>query len=417
MCDSSRHELPRTTRYLFEALNHYEDAGKALKLLDVGSAQGVIAKSWAYGSRSAVYSHYLLPACQTVVDDYSLKAVSKRANTNWNDPYLVWGQKAQDLRVVFTDTCPSGTHDLAVFDTKDYETPHALEMITHLANCLALDGSLLSVIDDAVSTGNWLDELGASFSCVRELRSDSYGQGIRVFLATGPKTDRTRKWSCENWKLPFAGRTFTLCGAGGVFSPKGLDEGTGHMLKVIQETASLNEKRVRFLDLGCGTGAVSVVADQVFGCQVTAVDINARALYLTEKNCRANDVSSVLVLPSDGFDDISHLAPFDIIACNPPYHTDFGVAKKFVEGAFRYLDKKGCLYLVVKRTNWYEAKLRSIFGGFRRFVRGGYTVLVSEKRSSPSQSGAKPHKRSTKPAKRKHSKRLEASRLRKARRK
>jgi 16S rRNA (guanine1207-N2)-methyltransferase len=197
--------------------------------------------------------------------------------------------------------------------------------------------------------------------------------------------------------IALAGRQLEIQSEPGIFSPRSLDPGTRELLQLIQ-----TQPGQRFLDLGCGAGAVSLVASQVWGCQVTAVDVSARALRLTRQNAPEAEV-----LASDGFSALTGRV-FDLIASNPPYHTDFAVAKGFIEGAYRHLAPGGWLYLVVKRADWYVQKTRAVFGGCRAIEREGYVIIAAEKRardSAAASQGAESRQATT----RKHAKRMAAS--------
>jgi len=71
----------------------------------------------------------------------------------------------------------------------------------------------------------------------------------------------------------------------------------------------------RVLDIGTGSGFLAVVA-AASGADVTATDINQRALDATEQNAAANDVS-IETLTSDMFEDIED--QYDLIVFNAPY--------------------------------------------------------------------------------------------------
>ncbi len=77
----------------------------------------------------------------------------------------------------------------------------------------------------------------------------------------------------------------------------------------------LNEKT--FLELGCGSGLISIVAAKK-GAKVTATDINPVAVEFLKNNCARNGVS-LQVIQSDLFQTIPQ-QKFDIIAINPPYY-------------------------------------------------------------------------------------------------
>jgi len=72
-----------------------------------------------------------------------------------------------------------------------------------------------------------------------------------------------------------------------------------------------------FLELGCGSGLISIAAAKKGAC-VTASDINPVAVDFLIKNSQENKVE-MKIIGSDLFTDIPKQA-FDIIAINPPYY-------------------------------------------------------------------------------------------------
>lgn len=86
----------------------------------------------------------------------------------------------------------------------------------------------------------------------------------------------------------------------------------------LAETAlsMLSEDRRDVLDLCCGSGCIGIALAALGGAHVTAADISADALSMTERNARRNGVS-LKTVQSDLFDSIE--GTFDLIASNPPY--------------------------------------------------------------------------------------------------
>jgi release factor glutamine methyltransferase len=72
-----------------------------------------------------------------------------------------------------------------------------------------------------------------------------------------------------------------------------------------------------FLELGCGTGLISIVAARA-GANVTASDINTKAVENARRNAKENGVS-ILVQHSDLFRNLKPQR-FDWIVINPPYY-------------------------------------------------------------------------------------------------
>ncbi|MBQ6104434.1 MAG: class I SAM-dependent methyltransferase [Lachnospiraceae bacterium] len=160
------------------------------------------------------------------------------------------------------------------------------------------------------------------------------------------------------------------------FSPKGVDRGTRLMLETVPVA---NGDKV--LDLGCGYGVVGIYAAKKLGGEnVVMCDILEDAVALSTENLTRNGIEGVRVLQSDGLRSIED-RDFTLILSNPPYHTDFSVAKEFIEDGFKRLKVGGRMALVTKRLDWYRNKLKTVFGGVKVFEKEDYYIFLSEKRA------------------------------------
>lgn len=173
------------------------------------------------------------------------------------------------------------------------------------------------------------------------------------------------------------GESLRLETAPGLFSPAHIDRGTLAMLSIADFAPGM-----RIMDLGCGCGVVGVVAAKKCGAEnVVMADIDPRAVAVARQNAAANGVGEAACVVSDGFDSVEQTG-FDRILSNPPYQTDFSVAKKFIEKGFNRLKIGGKMLMVTKRRDWYANRLRAIFGGVRVQEIDGYFVFVAEKRGT-----------------------------------
>ena len=162
-----------------------------------------------------------------------------------------------------------------------------------------------------------------------------------------------------------------------VFSPTAVDKGTRAMLSFVEF-----KEGDKVLDLGCGCGVVGIVAAKQVGAeQVVMCDVSENAVQLSKQNAAANGVDGVTIRRSDGLKEISETG-FTLILSNPPYHTDFAVAKGFIEDGFKKLAIGGKMIMVTKRLDWYRNKLSSVFGGVTVKEKDGYYVFVAEKRGN-----------------------------------
>ena len=160
------------------------------------------------------------------------------------------------------------------------------------------------------------------------------------------------------------------------FSPKTIDAGTMAML-----SRCVLAKGQKVHDLGCGYGVVGVACAKVVGAEhVFMSDVELEAVSLARANASLNGVPQVHVIHSDGYKNFDETG-FDIILCNPPYHSDFSVAKHFIEKGFNRLNIGGRMLMVVKRLEWYKRKYIAVFGGVKIHREdGGYFVLEAVKK-------------------------------------
>lgn len=186
-----------------------------------------------------------------------------------------------------------------------------------------------------------------------------------------------------------------------LFSPRQPDKGSIVMLQQI-----VLKPDDRLLDLGCGYGLVGLAAAKVLTPeQVCLVDVDPLAIAVASRNAVANGLGTVRIVQGDG-PDVASPDLFSLILCNPPYHTDFSVAKSLIEKSVNRLKTGGKLVLVVKRVDWYRNKMTHVFGGVQVTVVDGYAILISEKRSRQITSAHVGKKNETGKTTRKHQKKI-----------
>ena len=189
------------------------------------------------------------------------------------------------------------------------------------------------------------------------------------------------------YKVTFNNKEITIETDVSLFSPKEADRGTLSMLRHVEFTPEL-----KVLDLGCGTGIVSLAAC-CFGVDphnIVMTDIDPKASSVSLENMKRNGFEGAVVVTGDGLTNVPG-SEFDLILSNPPYHTDFKVAKTFIEKGFNRLKVGGKMYMVTKRKDWYKNKLIAIFGGVKIYEEDGYFVFEAQKRTM-SYSSKKPRK-------------------------
>jgi len=83
-----------------------------------------------------------------------------------------------------------------------------------------------------------------------------------------------------------------------------------------------NKKAVRILDLGTGSGAISIaLASELPTAQIIATDFSEQALTVAKENAVRHQVKNIEFIQSDWYSAIPEQC-FDIIVSNPPYIRD-----------------------------------------------------------------------------------------------
>lgn len=140
------------------------------------------------------------------------------------------------------------------------------------------------------------------------------------------------------------GETYHFKSDRGVFSKRGLDDGTKILLETI---ANLSLGR-KILDLGCGAGPIGLILAHLDPKRfITLADVNLRALELSKKNADILGVSSqVEIVNSDVYLNINSI--YDTIISNPPIRAGKKVTYKIYDEAGEHLTKEGSLFIVIR---------------------------------------------------------------------
>ena len=130
----------------------------------------------------------------------------------------------------------------------------------------------------------------------------------------------------------------------GVFSNNSIDFGSRLLLETYFEE-KLTNKRV--LDVGCGYGFIGIMIGNITDSYVEMVDINKRAVHLTNMNIKRYKDFKGKTYVSDGYSAV--LDKYDIIITNPPIRVGKDKVLQILLGAFDHLEKDGLLYYVIRK--------------------------------------------------------------------
>ncbi len=179
------------------------------------------------------------------------------------------------------------------------------------------------------------------------------------------------------------GRKYTFCTRAGIFSRKGIDDGT---LLLIESVDVMPMNSV--IDVGCGYGPIGIAAAHLASVgRVVMVDTNARAVECAARNitshhlhhARKNGKPRVEAVVSDRFDAVRG-ERFDRVISNPPFHAGVDVLYPLVDQAYAHLRFHGKMYLVLMRYVGIKRHIEKVFGNCTIVAHEGkHTVLMAER--------------------------------------
>lgn len=129
----------------------------------------------------------------------------------------------------------------------------------------------------------------------------------------------------------------------GVFSKDKIDYWSKSLLEKVLEIESTGKK---ILDVGCGYGFIGIVLSKILDSTVDMVDVNKRALHLTQMNIKNMKVNAECFL-SDAYKSVTE--KYDIIITNPPIRAGKDKVLEILLGAKEHLNIDGTLYYVIRK--------------------------------------------------------------------
>lgn len=164
---------------------------------------------------------------------------------------------------------------------------------------------------------------------------------------------------------------------------------------LVDEILKLDCKKDKILDIGCGSGAISLaLADNLKKSYVYGIDINKEAIKLSNKNKEKLNLKNVEFFESDIFSNIKE-KNFDIIVSNPPYIDEVDMKtlekelsfepqnalyggkdglffyKKIISGSLDYLSTNGVLAFEI---GYNQMKIIS-----NLLIENGFEILLQKK--------------------------------------
>jgi 16S rRNA (guanine1207-N2)-methyltransferase len=315
-------EVRPQEQLLIDALDAYSP-GRVLC-----TSQGVAQLAAAAARRfpgATVYCHYL--------DLYQAEQARRHA-----------GNDLKNLTLGCSSDFPPQSVDLAALPLSSQgDAELTQELLQEAHQRLKVGGVLIASTDN--SHDRWLHgEMRNLFAVVTRRESP---QGT-VYLARRDRPlKRVRNFRCE-FVFRDRGRLIHAVSRPGVFSHREVDPGARQLMAAMEIAAG-----DRVLDMGCGSGTVSLAAAlRAEGVGVLAVDSHARAVECTALGASRNGLGNITVEHSAGG---PHCSPgtVDVVVANPPYYAGFRIAGFFLEAGHEALRPGGRIFVVSKRPDWY----------------------------------------------------------------
>ena len=161
----------------------------------------------------------------------------------------------------------------------------------------------------------------------------------------------------------------------GVFSKDKVDFGS----RLLMETYFKNgRKNVNVLDVGCGYGIIGISLAKIMNTKSTLVDVNKRALHLTDINIKKNKVDAN-AFESNIYDSVSE--KYDVIMTNPPIRTGKATVMKFLLDARHFLKSDGELWVVIRKDQGAKSaieKMKEFYNIEIKEKSKGFYVIVAK---------------------------------------
>lgn len=147
--------------------------------------------------------------------------------------------------------------------------------------------------------------------------------------------------------------SFSFYTDNGVFNKRGLDYGT----RLLLENIDLNNKN-SFLDVGCGCGPIGIYISKLTNKKVDMIDVNNRAIHLTEKSIKENGLNNIRVFLSDAYNNVEN--KYDCIITNPPIHAGKNKVYEIFKDGINHLNSNGEIWTVIRKDQGAKSLIKDM---------------------------------------------------------
>ncbi|NEU32454.1 class I SAM-dependent methyltransferase [bacterium LRH843] len=183
----------------------------------------------------------------------------------------------------------------------------------------------------------------------------------------------------RDWSFTLRGHLLEFYSDRGVFSKTEVDFGS----RLLIESFAFSDMDGDILDVGCGYGPIGLsLAKEDESRTVHLIDVNERALLLTEKNAARNNIHNVIVYQSHCLDNVAK-KDFAVILTNPPIRAGKKTVHTIFEQAEEHLISGGELWVVIQKKQGAPStieKLKTLFDAVDIVEKKkGYFIIKAKK--------------------------------------
>lgn len=160
------------------------------------------------------------------------------------------------------------------------------------------------------------------------------------------ENDKNVKSDIRLLTFKFGNYNFNFYSDNGVFSKNEIDYGSKFLIECF-----LKENRCgKVLDVGGGIGVISIIISKILGNTCDMVEINERAIELSNKNISLNHLEDkVKTIKSDVYEKVT--SKYDFVITNPPIRAGKKVIYDILLGAYERLNENGELWFVMRKNH------------------------------------------------------------------